>query len=118
MRPLAIGVAAAEFRLRERRWPQDGAELVATACQGDRVLGRLPPLAKAAAADARVACMTEFDAQAKQVSLRAKALELHIDVRDRATGARCRMTVRYAGEPRATRTGAVAQVRTTVFHCR
>jgi hypothetical protein len=116
MRPLAIGVAAAEFRMLEQRWPQDGAELVATACRSDRALGRLPP--QVPAADSQAACLAYFAAQTQQVSLRASASTLRIDVRDRATGARCRMTVRYAGDERATRMGTVAQVRTTLFHCR
>jgi hypothetical protein len=79
-------------------------------------LGRLPP--QVPAADSQTACLAYFAAQTQQVLLRASANTLRIDVRDHATGARCRMTVRYAGDERATRTGAVAQVRTTMFHCR
>jgi hypothetical protein len=118
LRPLAVGIAAAEFRQREARWPQDGAELIATACTSDRVLARMaPPSTAAATADPRAACLAEF-AAAKEVTLSPVARTLRIDVRDRTSGARCRMTVRYAGDDRVRVVGVSAQIRTTLFQCR
>lgn len=115
LRPLAIGVAAAEFRWQAARWPQDGGELVAAACASDHVLARVAVASDGQ--DPRAACMAEF-ATAKEVTLTPVARTLRIDVRDRTTGARCRMTVRYAGDERVRVVGVSAQVRTTLFQCR
>lgn len=118
MRPLAIGVAAAEFRVREARWPDSGSELVAAACRNDRVLARLSgESAGANRGYGTAACLQEFAEPRQQIALVPITDGLRVEVRDRETGALCRMTVRYAGDRPTAKPAATAQIRTTLFQC-
>lgn len=108
-RMLGIGVAAAEFRVREARWPRDQGDLVRRECAPGRSLAALVPPS---------ICRQEFGEPLRAIAMRARGERLHLDVRHRKTGQRCRMTIAYAGDERARRTGAAAQVRTSIFRCR
>lgn len=112
---LTLGVAAVEFHNRQGAWPVSQQELVATECERGRALD----LATRAAGDAHsesADCAVRFGSATQRLELRPARDKLRIDVQNRATGKRCRVTA-YAAVDRQDRATTVGQVRTSVFRC-
>jgi hypothetical protein len=116
---IAVGVAAAEFRVRERRWPTTQAELAKSACRAGGPLAALADETTFAprAAGAR-SCADRLSNTQMAIAFEPSADTLVLRVQDLSTNRRCVLKVRYAGDERAKRTGLAAIVSTTLFRCR